>query len=84
MPWRAPCGVETTGCGSQKCFCSFWYVDSRIQLFACFYVPGQLESIIRKFGLFTVVESTLFQLDWGARVHQNFLLKLPQICPFKI
>ncbi len=37
---------------SQNCFCSFCYVDL---IFACFYLTGQLKSILQKFQLAGVV-----------------------------
>ncbi len=37
---------------SRNCFCSFYYVDS---IFACFYLTGQLKSILQKFQLAGVV-----------------------------
>jgi hypothetical protein len=37
---------------SRNCFCSFCYVDS---IFACFYLTGQLKSILQNFRLAGVV-----------------------------
>ena len=44
--------IEPTRMWSWNCFCSFCYVDS---IFACFYLNGQLKSILQNFQLAGVV-----------------------------